>query len=40
MKSCEDALLETANTIVFQGPNAVNKEELVFRHGQAKIASA
>ena len=38
--SCEDALLETTNPIVIQGPNTVSREELVFRHGQARVASA
>ena len=38
--SCEDALLETTNPIVFQDPNTVIGEELVFRHGQARDASA
>ena len=38
--SCEDALLGTTNPIVFQGPDAVSREELVFHHGQAREASA
>ena len=39
-KSCEDALLKTNNPILFQGPNSVSREELVFRHGAGSVAAA
>ena len=38
--SCDDARLETTNPILFEGPNAVSRKELVFHHGQAREASA
>ena len=37
--SCEDALLEIDNPIVLQGPSAMKKEELLFRHGPSRVTS-
>ena len=39
INSCEDALMETSNPMVFQGPNYVSNEELVFSHGAGRVAA-
>ena len=38
--TCDDALTETSDPIILQGPHAVSRGELEIRHGPNKVVSA
>ena len=38
--TCDDALMETSDPIILQGPHAISRGELEIRHGPNKVASA